>query len=280
MFATKSVSVNEIESFSLTKRENPIKMCANMQQKSAQFRSSYSQLRRQLMHGQLTPGSRLVEEKWAELLDVNRSALRQSLLILAHEGLLTIGAAGGYFVPVADQRSYDEALEVRLALETGALQVMALSGGVPAEGLARLRSACELMQQQMESSLEYGFAEADRKFHDMLVELAGNRKLLRVYLQSPLPISPCRDADAETRQANMRKTIREHVELCDLLESGRISEAMERLQSHLLHTHGGTAGLVAANSETDSPGINGRAELMKETKSKNLSISEMSYQRS
>lgn len=235
-----------------------------MQHKSAQFRSSYARLRRELMHGQLTPGSRLVEEKWAENLAVNRSALRQTLLILAHEGLLSIGPSGGYFVPATDQRSYDEALEVRLALELGCLQIMELNGGISPQGLSRLKTACGLMQQLMESSLEYGFAEADRKFHDILMELAGNQKLLKVYLQSPLPIRPCREADAETRRRNMEVTIAEHLELCDLLEQGRMSEAKDCLKSHLLNTHGGTRGApVTDGVESDarsSSSCNGRAE--------------------
>src|SRR5689334_8360702 len=114
--------------------------------KSLQTTSIYENLRRRLTHGHLAAWSRLVEEKWAVLLEVKRSVLRVTLNMLAHEGLLETGPKGGFFVPVPSQGALDEILEVRLAIEVGALQILEFRKAVPAEGLEQLQQICDLMQ--------------------------------------------------------------------------------------------------------------------------------------
>lgn len=223
----------------------------NQKQRNSQSDQCYESFRRQLMHGQLTPGSRLVEEKWAEHLGVSRGAVRESLKMLAHEGFLEVGDRGGFFVPVLDQAALDEVLEVRLAIETGALQLFEIHG-IPEEGLARLRKACDLMEQLTHVGFEYGFAEADRMFHDILVEMAGNRRMLRIFRQAPLPLSPLPELEESGRRENMRRTLADHRQLCELLTAGQIAEARALLQRHLLVDHQEASRLVqndVANSD-------------------------------
>ena len=213
--------------------------------RSSQTRSCYDYLRRQLLHGQLAPGSRLVEEKWATQLGVHRSALRESLMILAHEGLLDTGRAGGFFVPAFDRAALDEVLEVRIALETGALRALALRGDSPRD-LRRLRHACDLMEQTMEAGFEFGFVEADRRFHEILVEMAGNKRLVRVYRQAPLPLAPIPEPEEGARRENMRETLADHRRLCDLLDERRLDDAVRLLRHHLLRDHSRYAGRAPA----------------------------------
>jgi DNA-binding GntR family transcriptional regulator len=206
-------------------------------QKSSQSRSCYDTLRWQLLHGQLTPGSRLVEEKWSVNMGVNRSALREALVVLAHEGFLESGPKGGFFVPVHTEIELDEVLEVRLSLEVGALEILETRGVVPRDGLAQLRRTCHIMQQLTEAGFEYGFVEADRKFHETLVAMSGNARLLRIYLQAPLPLNPLPDPEIENRRTNMQQTLAEHSELCQQLEEGRIRDAIGLLRRHLMVGH-------------------------------------------
>jgi len=207
------------------------------EQKPFQAQSCYDTLRWQLLHGQLTAGSRLVEEKWSTLLGVNRSALREALVLLAHEGFLESGPKGGFFVPTYSESVLDEILEVRLAIEVGALEILEIRGQIPAEGLRKLHHSCEMMQQLTEAGFEYGFVEADRMFHETLVAMADNSRLLRIYRQAPLPLNPLPNPDMETRRHNMRETLAEHLELCQRLKDGRIRDAIELLRNHLLTGH-------------------------------------------
>jgi DNA-binding GntR family transcriptional regulator len=221
--------------------------------KSLQTRSAYRQMRRQLLHGQLNAGSRMVEEKWAASLGVNRSAVREALLLLAHDGLLENGERGGFFVPEIDRTVLDDTLEVRLALELGAIDILEIRGEVPTDGLEKLRETVDLMQQLMEAGFEYGFFEADRRCHEILVEMAGNPRLQRIYQQAPLPLSPMEEPDEAARRRNMEGTFAEHREFCRLLEENRLAELRKLLRLHLLRDHRGSRQPARDHSPQDEP---------------------------
>jgi DNA-binding GntR family transcriptional regulator len=93
------------------------------------------------------------------------------------------------------------------------------------------------MRQNMEAGFEFGFVEADRHFHEVLVQAAGNKRLARVYRQAPLPLAPFPEHDDGARGENMRETLDDHRRMCDLLEKGRLDDAVALLRRHLLRDH-------------------------------------------
>lgn len=218
---------------------------------SPQTKSCYEQLRRTILHGQLTAGSRLVEEKWAKCLGVHRSALREAVILLTHEGLLETGPRGGYFVPKHDREALDEVLEIRIALEIGALRTVELHLDRQTN-LEPLRKTCELMQQMFDADFEFGFVEADRRFHEQLVELSGNERMLRIYRQAPLPLFPMTEPDESGRKCNMERTLTEHRLVCEHLDARRIGEAIAVLRRHLLVGH--RMGLSASEHPVENDG--------------------------
>jgi DNA-binding GntR family transcriptional regulator len=203
---------------------------------SSQTQSCYSRVRRLLLYRQIQSGSRLTEVAWAERLEVNRSALREALNMLAHEGLLCRGDGGGFFVPVLEKRDLEEVLEVRLALELGAIRLLAQRGPAPGQ-IDNLRKVCHTMEQMLDTGLELGFEEGDRQFHEVLLDSAGNQRLSRVYQQAPLPVVPSVDPDEATRRKSMRRTLDDHRKLCDLLETKRYKDAAELLERHLMTSY-------------------------------------------
>jgi DNA-binding GntR family transcriptional regulator len=202
----------------------------------AQSRDCYEQLRRLLIHMQIRPGSRLVEAEWAKRLNVHRTSLREAMSMLAHEGLLRRGEKGGYFAPTFEQRDLDETWAVRSILEAGAVRLLSTrpEGEV---NLAPLDGAVDAMQQMHDDGYEFGFLEADRRFHQLIVELSGNRRLIELYGRAPLPLTPSPTADAATRHRDRLKTIREHREIARLIREQRAEEAIVRLEEHLHQAH-------------------------------------------
>ena len=201
-----------------------------------QTQSCYGQVRRLLLYRQIQSGTRLTEVTWAERLGVNRSALREALNMLAHEGLLTRGEGGGFFVPVLEKRDLEEILEVRLALELGAIRLLAQRDAAPSQ-IDELRKVCQTMEQMYEAGLELGFEEGDRQFHELLVDSAENSRLSRVYQQAPLPVVPSVDPDEAPRRKSMKKTLEEHHQLCDLLSATQYKKAADLLEKHLMTSY-------------------------------------------
>jgi DNA-binding GntR family transcriptional regulator len=177
-----------------------------------QNQACYEQLRRLLMTQQVRPGIRLAEKEWADRLGVHRAALREAMILLAHEGLLRRGERGGYFTPLLEQRDLDEVMQVRTIVEVGAIRLI---GATPPrqEERKKLIAACDAMQQMLDAGFELGFLEADRRFHTTLVELSGNDRLISTYYRAPLPLMPSRLVDSEARRRAAIQTIAEHREI-------------------------------------------------------------------
>ncbi len=188
-----------------------------------------------LLHGQIPGGTRLGEVEWAAKLGVHRGALREAFGLLVHEGLLAQGERGGHFAPTYERADLDEILELRAALEVAAVRRLRLKRS-PID-IEPLRAVCRTMRQMVESRMPLGFAEADRIFHERIIETAGNRRMARAYLQGPIFITVQLDIADPKTLPNMTQTIQEHERICDELEAGRFEEAAQYLEQHLLTAH-------------------------------------------
>jgi len=204
--------------------------------RTAQNETAYQQLRRLLMFSQIRPGVRLAEKEWAERLRVHRAAVREAMILLAHEGLLKRGHRGGYFTPLLEQRDLDEIMQVRTIIEVGAIRLI---GARPPseEDDARLAATCDAMQQMLDSGFELGFAEADRRFHSVLVELSRNERLIAICHRAALPLMTSRLVDPDARRQAARQTIAEHREIQQLVALRLVPQAVERLEHHLSTSH-------------------------------------------
>lgn len=197
----------------------------------------YKSLRRMLLHGLIPPGRRLTETVWSRKLGVTRGSLREAMSMLLHEGLLTRGPRGGFFTPQMTRRDYEEVLEVRFALETGAIRLLARKKNLPRALSARMRETCDGMERMLREDLELGFAEADRRFHELLVEAGHNQRLKMVYSRAPLPLFPSMDPNRRRRRANFLRTLREHRRLYELMEKKNFPRACALLEKHLFASH-------------------------------------------
>jgi DNA-binding GntR family transcriptional regulator len=156
--------------------------------------------------------------------------------MFAHAGLLSRGDNGGFFAPVLSKRDLEEIIEVRMAMELGAVRLLALKDSVP-QRLEDLRAVCLTMEQALEANLDLGFEEADRRFHEVLVDLADNARLSNVYQHAPLPVLPSNELDEEARRKSRLKTQDEHRRICDLLETKDYKRVAELLEQHLMTSY-------------------------------------------
>jgi DNA-binding GntR family transcriptional regulator len=208
--------------------------------RSIQRERGYGRLRSMLLHGVIPPGTRLGEAAWAARLEVHRGALREVYGLLTHEGLLEPGARGGHFVPVIEQGDIDEVMELRVALETAAIHRLARLG--ISVDTQPLRATCATMRQMAEQAMLLGYVEADRRFHEQVIELAGNGRITRAYHQAPVLMSVHMEAGGADYLNTQRHTMTEHELICDYLDAGDFAQAARLLEAHLLTKHSATTG--------------------------------------
>lgn len=189
-------------------------------------------LRERIAAGDLEPGARIVELDVARELGVSRSPVREALLKLAEEGLVTIVPYRGAVVaPLAHDRLRD-LLEVRLAIERFALE--SLIAKSDAKALARLKEDVVAIADAIAAGATRRAVEADLEMHRRIVDLTGNGLLARTY-EGLLNQVRLYIRVTSARYERLEDLADEHVALLDAIERRDVVQAQRVLDAHILH---------------------------------------------
>jgi GntR family transcriptional regulator, rspAB operon transcriptional repressor len=132
--------------------------------------AAYKELRHRIVSLKLPPGSPLSENELAEHLSVSRTPVRESLILLAEEGLVQVFPQLGTFVSRVDTEKVADAQFVREAIEVASLKDAVRDRSD--DDIARLR---DNLAAQSEPDLSMDdFFELDEKFHQALLTAGGH----------------------------------------------------------------------------------------------------------
>ena len=141
--------------------------------------AAYTQLKRQIMYNQLPPDFRALEEELALRLGMSRTPIREALIRLEQEGFVELIPRRGMRVKPLTARDIRDMTEVLSCLESAAAEKLA-ARKPGAEEMARLEAAIAAMDRALEAEDMAAWAEADYRFHCLLVELCDNQQLVTV----------------------------------------------------------------------------------------------------
>lgn len=142
---------------------------------AARTRAVYERLHGAIVRGDLRPNERLVEADLASRLGVSRTPIRECLQRLAVEGLVA-NRRRGWTVLEHSPEDIREIYDLRAALEGYAARLAAerVSPG-QAEAIAALAAIDPSTYAEPPRT---GFVEYNQQFHDMVVDAAGNSRLV------------------------------------------------------------------------------------------------------
>ncbi|MDQ1307225.1 MAG: GntR family transcriptional regulator, rspAB operon transcriptional repressor [Actinomycetota bacterium] len=135
-------------------------------------RAVYEDLRRRILALELQPGATLSENELAAELGVSRTPVRESLILLADEGLVQVFPKVGSFVSRVDPQRVADAQFLREAVELASLKDLPPAGELDEDVLASLRANLE--QQQAPDVEREAFFQLDEAFHHGLLQLSGH----------------------------------------------------------------------------------------------------------
>lgn len=144
----------------------------------------YHQLRDEILHLELPPGTSIGEIETAARFQTSRTPVRDAFKILELEGLLEIRPHIGTFVSLIDLRAVSDILYMRCTLEQSILQELSQTLNKSQE-----YKICLLLQKQKEllesdipiEELGRTFIVHDNEFHYSLYELAGKKNISLFY---------------------------------------------------------------------------------------------------
>jgi len=212
------------------------------------------ELRQLIVAGELEEGDSLGHEPdLIERFGVSRPSLREALRILEAEGLITVvrGVLGGVVVHQPDHRqaartaavvlqhrnvSLADVFEARTIIEPAAVRLLAQRRGRKAAA-TKLRDLIVAEEAVLPDPAAFGVANA--RFHEGLVELAGNQTLAIVAEMLNEVVSRAVTAvgqastDVDESITTRRRGIRSQQRLADLIEAGDADAAEQHWRDHM-----------------------------------------------
>ena len=134
------------------------------------------ELERMILAGDLAAGAKLNEVTIADLLGVSRGPVREAFRALEESGLVRLEKNRGVFVRQIAVEEADEIYELRAVLDEFAGRRVAQT--IAPADLKSLRALVERMDRAALRNDVDAYHAANLEFHDTLVALAGNSKLL------------------------------------------------------------------------------------------------------
>ncbi|MFI5014724.1 MAG: GntR family transcriptional regulator [Hyphomicrobiales bacterium] len=181
--------------------------------------------------GLILPGDRIVETEIARALGISRVPVREALRLLESQGLVVSEPFKGIrLMPVTQQR-LDQALEVRVTLETTAARRALAPGADKGEALRRLTRCVDELELMAARQDAYGCAEADTAFHRELCRLGGNEVLCAMWEQLARQLTII--VGLSTFGKPMRELVAEHRSLLKVFAAGRPRDVAAALDEHI-----------------------------------------------
>ena len=137
------------------------------------------EIERAILQGEYAPGSKLIEAALAEKMGVSRGPVREAFRMLEEAGLVRNEKNRGVFVRDIPIEEAVEIFDLRAAMDE--LVGRKLAKDITPAQLKEIRALVDAMEKAVKVEDAYNYHLLNLKFHDRLVEMAGNSKLTSIY---------------------------------------------------------------------------------------------------
>jgi DNA-binding GntR family transcriptional regulator len=184
-----------------------------------------------IIERRLMPGTKLAEQRIADIFAVSRTLVRQALNQLSRDHLVTLEPARGAHVAQPGVDEARQVFEVRRMLE--AALVRELCALVTPAQIAELRAHCRIERDAVQRTDVSGRTRLLADFHIVLARMLGNEVL--AHLLADL-LSRCSLIALMYQSAHSAEhSAEEHVAIVDALERRDTRAAVRLMASHLEH---------------------------------------------
>jgi len=189
------------------------------------------ELERRILAGDLRAGAKLNEAAMAGMLGVSRGPVREAFRSLEESGLVRLEKNRGVFVRRVSLEEADEIYELRAALDEFAGRRVAEKAA--AADIRELRALVERMDRAAARNELDAYYRTNLEFHDRLVELAGNAKLLVTYRRLVNELHLYRRATL-AQEGALPISTREHHDIMEKISAGQAAAAGRALHDHVM----------------------------------------------
>jgi DNA-binding GntR family transcriptional regulator len=135
------------------------------------------QVRAAIIEGRLRPGDHIAETTLTQQLGVSRTPVREALILLEREGLVTATRNRGCFVRAFNAQDVDDIFSMRTTLENFAAEL--IINQLDDDDFAHLRESIARQRDAIEARDFKHVRAIDMRFHRYLVERGRNPLMIR-----------------------------------------------------------------------------------------------------
>jgi DNA-binding GntR family transcriptional regulator len=190
-------------------------------------------LRAAIVDGRLAAGERYSVAALADRFGVSRTPVREALLVLERQGLVRFERNKGVRILTPSAADLEEVFALRVLLEVPATR-RACARLTP-DDLAALDGELAAMAVAAAAGEEGPFMAHDQRFHEIVLDAAGNRRLAAQVDQLRDQVR-LRGASTVGRSRDLAAIHAEHVAVRDALHARDADRAAEAMRAHLVAT--------------------------------------------
>lgn len=192
----------------------------------------YEELKRQIMIGEIPPGTRMMEVEMADDMGVSRTPVREAIRKLEKEGLVSIEPRRGAYASDVSIKDLIDVLEVRQYLEGMAAELAASQ--ITKDEKIKLVEAAEKYKASIADGDIYSIIHADEAFHTTVVGFSNNKTLVQMVNQVQELALRFRYIFYEDF-ARFQGQPKEHQEIVDAILAGDGEQAKQLASAHISH---------------------------------------------
>jgi len=190
----------------------------------------YQNIKFQILIGVLKPGTRLPEEELSKAMNISRAPIREAFNRLEKEGFVTVIPRKGAAVSKVTAQAIEDLFEIRETLES--LAVKKSKGKISIEELEEVGNGFKKFinkSTNTENCIQY--LSLDKKFHDLLSQNCGNKKLIDLLANLQEQIHWLRNISL--KRITFAGSVGEHLAIIEALQKKDEKLILKALLQHL-----------------------------------------------
>lgn len=190
----------------------------------------FEELKQRILFFRIRPGERLIEDDLAREWHTSRTPVREACKRLAEAGLIRAVPHRGYYIRDVHLPEIEELYEVRVALETAAVEAAVRRKGTNWAPLRATWSHAPNPLPPAETALRL-----DEAFHVAIAQATGNHTLVEYLRAINEQIRAIRAKDF-AQPERIRTTYRQHRRILQLIAGGDGPAAARAVRDHILES--------------------------------------------
>jgi DNA-binding GntR family transcriptional regulator len=203
----------------------------SLSQPASLSKLAYDAILKSILFNEMTPEEVYNEIVLAKDLGISRTPVREALLELSVQGLVTFIPRKGIVVNRFTENDVYEIFEIRRAIESAAVEKIASLNPRPDTTL--LEKSLDKQNNAIQRNDFWMYMRADRDFHVILSQLTGNRRLVSI-LENIRNMVHLMGTQALELSGRPAEVLEEHYKIIKAIQDQKPKRAREAIIDHLI----------------------------------------------